>query len=281
MLTKAYSESAISKTRVYKWYKSFQDGREDVEDYERPIRISTLTTDKNMEKVENGVTLEKATRIMSFMSSNVVGAIAIIDKTPKEIIQRGQIRRPSRAIDRTSSTNLPILKNCIQIGSGLNTIMWWSSILLKPHILSWYDYKLRWEPKEYGGVHMLHVPSDHIWRPDIVLYNKIKKNMRDKQGNMESASFNTDIPRKQEFGSMPIKIRLSGKRMKREEEEDIFLLGECGERLFLEDVSIPGNFSRSSSSVSYSPFPFENEKLGQEMAKSKSENYFDKTGNKN
>lgn len=37
---------------------------------------------------------------------------------------------------------------------------------------SWYDYKLRWEPKEYGGVQMLHVPSDHIWRPDIVLYNK-------------------------------------------------------------------------------------------------------------
>lgn len=37
---------------------------------------------------------------------------------------------------------------------------------------SWFDYKLRWEPKEYGGVQMLHVPSDHIWRPDIVLYNK-------------------------------------------------------------------------------------------------------------
>lgn len=34
---------------------------------------------------------------------------------------------------------------------------------------SWYDYKLRWEPKEYGGVQMLHVPSDHIWRPDIVV----------------------------------------------------------------------------------------------------------------
>ncbi|CAH0553862.1 unnamed protein product [Brassicogethes aeneus] len=50
MLTKAYSESAISKTRVYKWYKSFQDGREDVEDDERPERTSTLTTDINMEK---------------------------------------------------------------------------------------------------------------------------------------------------------------------------------------------------------------------------------------
>ncbi|EEZ99194.2 nicotinic acetylcholine receptor subunit alpha4 [Tribolium castaneum] len=41
---------------------------------------------------------------------------------------------------------------------------------------SWYDYKLRWEPKEYGGVHMLHVPSDHIWRPDIVLYNNADGN---------------------------------------------------------------------------------------------------------
>lgn len=37
---------------------------------------------------------------------------------------------------------------------------------------TWYDYKLKWEPKDYGGVEMLHVPSDHIWRPDIVLYNK-------------------------------------------------------------------------------------------------------------
>ena len=36
----------------------------------------------------------------------------------------------------------------------------------------WYDYKLQWDPDEYGGVDMLHVPSDHIWRPDIVLYNK-------------------------------------------------------------------------------------------------------------
>lgn len=35
-----------------------------------------------------------------------------------------------------------------------------------------YDYKMRWDPDEYGGVDMLHVPSDHIWRPDIVLYNK-------------------------------------------------------------------------------------------------------------
>ena len=52
MLTKAYGESAMSKTRVYKWYKCFQDGREDVEDDERP---STSTTDANVEKVQEMV----------------------------------------------------------------------------------------------------------------------------------------------------------------------------------------------------------------------------------
>jgi hypothetical protein len=29
-----------------------------------------------------------------------------------------------------------------------------------------------WEPEEYGGVRELYVPSEHIWLPDIVLYNK-------------------------------------------------------------------------------------------------------------
>ena len=55
MLTKAYSESAMSKTRVYEWYKCFQDGREDIEDDERPGRPSTSTTDENVEKVKEMV----------------------------------------------------------------------------------------------------------------------------------------------------------------------------------------------------------------------------------
>ena len=50
MLTKAYGESAMSKTRVYEWCKRFQDGREDVEDDERPGHPSIWTTDENVEK---------------------------------------------------------------------------------------------------------------------------------------------------------------------------------------------------------------------------------------
>ncbi|XP_014480147.1 PREDICTED: putative uncharacterized protein FLJ37770 [Dinoponera quadriceps] len=55
MLIKAYGKSAMSKTRVYEWYKRFQDGREDVEDDERPGRPSTSTTDENVEKVKEMV----------------------------------------------------------------------------------------------------------------------------------------------------------------------------------------------------------------------------------
>ena len=36
----------------------------------------------------------------------------------------------------------------------------------------WADYKLSWNPDDYGGVKHLHVPSQDIWLPDIVLYNK-------------------------------------------------------------------------------------------------------------
>ncbi|GIY35325.1 acetylcholine receptor subunit alpha-like 1 [Caerostris extrusa] len=41
----------------------------------------------------------------------------------------------------------------------------------------WNDYKLRWEPDEYGGVSKLHVPAEQIWLPDIVLYNKKEDNV--------------------------------------------------------------------------------------------------------
>ncbi|KAG1667023.1 Acetylcholine receptor subunit beta-like 2 [Nymphon striatum] len=40
----------------------------------------------------------------------------------------------------------------------------------------WTDYKLRWNPEDYGGVEMLHIPSEAIWLPDVVLYNNADGN---------------------------------------------------------------------------------------------------------
>lgn len=41
MLQKAFGEQALSKTRVYEWYKMFKEGREIIEDEVRPGRPST------------------------------------------------------------------------------------------------------------------------------------------------------------------------------------------------------------------------------------------------
>lgn len=40
------------------------------------------------------------------------------------------------------------------------------------HSQQWYDHRLKWEPSDYGGVEVLNIPSEELWKPDLVLYNK-------------------------------------------------------------------------------------------------------------
>lgn len=37
----------------------------------------------------------------------------------------------------------------------------------------WEDLNLRWPPEQYGGINEIYVPTEEIWVPDIVLYNKL------------------------------------------------------------------------------------------------------------
>lgn len=60
----------------------------------------------------------------------------------------------------------------------------------------WFDYKLKWEPREYGGVEMLHVPSDHIWRPDIVVSLLLKYNLKYRFYRCNSFNFNCFLGQK-------------------------------------------------------------------------------------
>ncbi|XP_074956078.1 neuronal acetylcholine receptor subunit alpha-3 isoform X2 [Phalacrocorax aristotelis] len=55
----------------------------------------------------------------------------------------------------------------IQFEDEVNQIM--ETNLWLKHI--WNDYKLRWNPADYGGAEFIRVPSGQIWKPDIVLYN--------------------------------------------------------------------------------------------------------------
>ncbi|XP_032080814.1 acetylcholine receptor subunit gamma [Thamnophis elegans] len=39
--------------------------------------------------------------------------------------------------------------------------------------MKWRDYRLQWDPEEYGNIKCLRIPSKLIWLPDIVLENNI------------------------------------------------------------------------------------------------------------
>ncbi|GAB6031876.1 hypothetical protein CHUAL_010272 [Chamberlinius hualienensis] len=86
------------------------------------------------------------------------------DKRKKEFAEKAAREKElAKVIIRKEDVELINLKNQI-----MTTNLWVEQF--------WKDYKLMWDPKEYGGVDMLHVPSDHIWRPDIVLYNNADGN---------------------------------------------------------------------------------------------------------
>ncbi|XP_011873819.1 PREDICTED: putative uncharacterized protein FLJ37770, partial [Vollenhovia emeryi] len=52
MLTVAYGEATLNQSNVYRWYKMFSEGREDVNDEERAGRPSTSITDENIDEVK-------------------------------------------------------------------------------------------------------------------------------------------------------------------------------------------------------------------------------------
>ncbi|UYV77019.1 hypothetical protein LAZ67_14002900, partial [Cordylochernes scorpioides] len=52
MLTVAYGEATLDRSNVYRWYKMFSKGREDVNDEERAGRPSISTTDEKINEVE-------------------------------------------------------------------------------------------------------------------------------------------------------------------------------------------------------------------------------------
>ena len=43
--------------------------------------------------------------------------------------------------------------------------------------LTWTDYQLQWDESDYGGIGVLRLPPDKVWRPDIVLFNKYESNL--------------------------------------------------------------------------------------------------------
>jgi len=51
LLKKVYGDECVSCTQVFKWFKRFNEGREEIGDDQRPGHPSTSKIDANIEKV--------------------------------------------------------------------------------------------------------------------------------------------------------------------------------------------------------------------------------------
>ncbi|CAH1784731.1 unnamed protein product [Owenia fusiformis] len=69
----------------------------------------------------------------------------------------------------TLSVNVGIaLLNLLELDySHMKVIIWLR--------LTWKNEFLQWDPEDYAGINSIRVPIEKMWKPDIVLYNSLKK----------------------------------------------------------------------------------------------------------
>uniref|UniRef100_A0A665WHJ2 Neuronal acetylcholine receptor subunit alpha-9-I-like n=1 Tax=Echeneis naucrates TaxID=173247 RepID=A0A665WHJ2_ECHNA len=76
--------------------------------------------------------------------------------------------RPVEDTDKALNVSLQItlsqIKDMDERNQVLTTYLWIRQV--------WHDAYLKWEKEDYDDLEMINIPSDLVWKPDIVLYNK-------------------------------------------------------------------------------------------------------------
>ncbi|KAM9769775.1 neuronal acetylcholine receptor subunit alpha-9-I [Menidia menidia] len=76
--------------------------------------------------------------------------------------------RPVEDTDDALNVSLQItlsqIKDMDERNQVLTTYLWIRQV--------WYDAYLKWDKEDYDDLEMINIPSDLVWKPDIVLYNK-------------------------------------------------------------------------------------------------------------
>ncbi|XP_069172872.1 neuronal acetylcholine receptor subunit alpha-6 isoform X1 [Procambarus clarkii] len=57
-------------------------------------------------------------------------------------------------------------------------------------LMVWKDKRVRWDPKDYGGLDVLHFGHDELWTPDITVYNNADITEVDHYGNTHLVVYN-------------------------------------------------------------------------------------------
>lgn len=88
------------------------------------------------------------------------------------------VKNASDALKVKFGASLCRLIDVDEVNQVLTTSLWLEMVRLslfsqKDIFQQWRDRKLVWNPAEWSGIHEVHIPSDQIWIPDILLYNKL------------------------------------------------------------------------------------------------------------
>ncbi|XP_032908233.1 neuronal acetylcholine receptor subunit alpha-10 isoform X3 [Catharus ustulatus] len=70
-----------------------------------------------------------------------------------------------RALNVTLQVTLSQIIDMDERNQVLTTYLWVRQ--------TWLDAHLTWDKDEYGGIDSIRIPSSYVWRPDIILYNKV------------------------------------------------------------------------------------------------------------
>ncbi|KAL3319958.1 hypothetical protein Ciccas_001362 [Cichlidogyrus casuarinus] len=49
------------------------------------------------------------------------------------------------------------------------------------NMFKWQDQHLKWEPKDFGGIEYVNIPTSKIWIPDVTLYNYADERLEEKR----------------------------------------------------------------------------------------------------
>uniref|UniRef100_A0A673LXY8 Acetylcholine receptor subunit beta n=1 Tax=Sinocyclocheilus rhinocerous TaxID=307959 RepID=A0A673LXY8_9TELE len=106
--------------------------------------------------------------VLLYLSTYFLGATEAEDRLMKKLFSSYNVKvRPARS---------PEERVVVRIGMTLSSFV---SLNMKDEEmntivimnLEWNDYRLSWNPKDYGGIDVLRIPSGKMWLPDIVLIN--------------------------------------------------------------------------------------------------------------
>ncbi|XP_071397101.1 neuronal acetylcholine receptor subunit alpha-9-I [Centroberyx affinis] len=102
-------------------------------------------------QVSHGAQGHYAQKLLNDLMENYSNALRPVEDTDK-------------ALNVTLQITLSQIKDMDERNQVLTTYLWIRQI--------WHDAYLKWDKEDYDGLEVIRIPSDLVWRPDIVLYNK-------------------------------------------------------------------------------------------------------------